>query len=82
MICLMVLCAMCLFYCQESFQGVKSWIRELREKGPRNIIIAIAGNKIDLEDQREVATAGRFYCIVTCCCLKALVESIITWILH
>ncbi|XP_067948067.1 ras-related protein Rab-22A-like [Watersipora subatra] len=41
---------------EESFRGVKSWIKELREKGPKSIVLAIAGNKIDLEDQREVST--------------------------
>jgi len=32
----------------------------LREKGPKNIVIAIAGNKIDLEDEREVDSEGQF----------------------
>ena len=39
---------------------MKSWIRELKEKGPKNIVIAIAGNKIDLEDEREVSSEGRW----------------------
>jgi len=48
---------------EETFKGVKSWIRELREKGPKNIVIAIAGNKIDLEDEREVSVEdAKQYC--------------------
>lgn len=48
------------YFLQESFKGVKSWIRELKEKGPKNIIVAIAGNKLDLEDEREVSTEGNY----------------------
>lgn len=40
-----------------SFEMVKTWVRELRSMGPQDIIIAIAGNKLDLEDSRQVATA-------------------------
>lgn len=37
-----------------TFSTLKSWIEELKNKGPKDIAIAIAGNKADLEDQREV----------------------------
>ncbi|GFO02733.1 ras-related protein rab-22a [Plakobranchus ocellatus] len=37
-----------------SFQAVKAWVQELQRHGPSRIIIAIAGNKCDLEDLREV----------------------------
>merc|ERR1712010_423867 len=35
-----------------TFQTLKNWVKELRQLGPENIVIAIAGNKCDLEDQR------------------------------
>ncbi|KAJ3603117.1 hypothetical protein NHX12_030861 [Muraenolepis orangiensis] len=39
---------------QESFQTLKNWVKELRQHGPPNIVVAIAGNKCDLSDAREV----------------------------
>lgn len=39
-----------------SFNDVDYWLKELREKGPQNIIIALAGNKSDLKQQRAVPT--------------------------
>lgn len=41
---------------EQSFQALKHWVKELRQFGPPNIILAIAGNKSDLEHQRQVAT--------------------------
>lgn len=41
---------------QESFNTLKMWIKELRDKGPENIVICVAGNKKDLEAQRRVDT--------------------------
>lgn len=41
---------------------MKSWIKELREKGPKNIVIAIAGNKVDLEEERQVEAEGNAVC--------------------
>ncbi|KAL8609213.1 Ras-related protein Rab-22A [Nucella lapillus] len=38
----------------KTFKSVKTWIQELRSFGPRDIVIAIAGNKCDLEELREV----------------------------
>ncbi|GFS35729.1 ras-related protein Rab-22A [Nephila pilipes] len=38
-----------------SFQSVKGWIRELQLHGPSNVIMAIAGNKADLSERREVS---------------------------
>ena len=40
---------------KESFKDVDYWLKDLREKGPENIIIALAGNKCDLP-QRNVNT--------------------------
>ena len=31
----------------ESFQSVKSWVKEVNQLGPKNIILAIVGNKHD-----------------------------------
>lgn len=39
-------------YLQESFQTLKNWVKELRQHGPPNIVVAIAGNKCDLSDAR------------------------------
>lgn len=33
---------------------MKNWVRELRQHGPPNIVVAIAGNKCDLIDVRKV----------------------------
>lgn len=39
---------------QESFQGAKTWIEELQRQGSADIVIGLAGNKMDLESKREV----------------------------
>jgi len=39
---------------QLTFQSVKGWIRELQLHGSSNVVMAIAGNKSDLEGRREV----------------------------
>lgn len=41
---------------QSSFHALKNWIKELTRYGPPDILIAIAGNKCDKADQREVHT--------------------------
>ena len=35
-----------------SFKTLKNWVEELKTKGPKDIAIAIAGNKADLEHLR------------------------------
>merc|ERR1712178_365924 len=40
----------------ESFEKVKMWVRELRKMVGDDIVIAIAGNKSDLERNRQVTT--------------------------
>ena len=35
-----------------TFNTLKTWVEELKSKGPKDIIIAIAGNKADLEELR------------------------------
>jgi len=39
---------------QESFQGAKTWIEELQRQGSADIVIGLAGNKMDLDSKREV----------------------------
>lgn len=43
------------YYLQATFEVLRDWIRELQKLGPPNIILAIAGNKCDLEENREVS---------------------------
>jgi small GTP-binding protein len=46
----------------QSFRKVKNWCKELQSYGPEDIVLVLAGNKVDLADQREVdaATAKRY----------------------
>lgn len=39
---------------QESFFNLRTWYLELAEKGPKNIILAVVGNKCDVRDQEQV----------------------------
>ncbi|GBG28366.1 Ras-related protein Rab-5A [Hondaea fermentalgiana] len=39
---------------RESYDGAKSWITELQRRGDPNVILALAGNKVDNEEQRQV----------------------------
>lgn len=38
----------------DSFSGAKSWVKELQRRGDPNVVIALAGNKADLENRRKV----------------------------
>jgi Ras-related protein Rab-21 len=38
----------------DSFAKVKSWVKELRKMVGEGIVIVIAGNKIDLDRERQV----------------------------
>lgn len=40
---------------KESFNGAKSWVKELQRRGDPNVVIALAGNKCDLEDNRQIS---------------------------
>ncbi|OAF71843.1 hypothetical protein A3Q56_00393 [Intoshia linei] len=40
----------------DSFERAKTWIEELHKQAATGIIIALCGNKNDLEDEREVET--------------------------
>lgn len=39
----------------KTYNTLKDWIAELRAQGPEDIVLAIAGNKSDLEDDRQVS---------------------------
>eukprot|EP00984_Skeletonema_dohrnii_P025622 scaffold14804_cov66-Skeletonema_dohrnii-CCMP3373.AAC.1 len=41
----------------DSFAGAKSWVKELQRRGDQNVVIAMAGNKADLEGRRKVEFA-------------------------
>ena len=41
----------------DSFTRAKQWVKELQQRGDANIVIALAGNKLDLADNRQVPTA-------------------------
>lgn len=38
----------------DSFAGAKSWVKELQRRGDPNVVIALAGNKADLDARRAV----------------------------
>jgi small GTP-binding protein len=38
----------------DSFERAKAWVKELQRQGNPNIVIALAGNKVDLADNRQV----------------------------
>lgn len=38
----------------DSFTGAKSWVKELQRRGDPNVVIALAGNKADLDTRRKV----------------------------
>ena len=39
---------------RDSFETMKRWVEELKVRAPPNIILALAGNKCDLESERAV----------------------------
>jgi len=39
---------------RDSFQRAKQWVKELQRQGNPNIVIALAGNKVDLSSKRKV----------------------------
>uniref|UniRef100_A0A7S0Q732 Uncharacterized protein n=1 Tax=Coccolithus braarudii TaxID=221442 RepID=A0A7S0Q732_9EUKA len=40
----------------ESFEGAKTWVKELKLYGQPNVVIALAANKCDMEEYRVVST--------------------------
>lgn len=41
---------------RDSYNGARSWVKELQKRGDANVVIAIAGNKRDMEAKRKVET--------------------------
>jgi len=41
-------------YYRDSFNGAKSWVKELQRRGDPNAVIALAGNKADLQSKRKI----------------------------
>jgi len=41
---------------RESFSTLKNWVKELGEHGPEDMLLAVVGNKSDLDLNRDVAT--------------------------
>mmetsp|Transcript_672 Transcript_672/g.974 ORF Transcript_672/g.974 Transcript_672/m.974 type:complete len:199 (-) Transcript_672:216-812(-) len=41
---------------QDSFVRAKNWVKELQRQGNPDIVIALAGNKVDLEEDRKITT--------------------------
>eukprot|EP01066_Platyproteum_vivax_P021060 Platyproteum_vivax@DN9036_c0_g1_i1.p1 len=46
----------------KSFEAVKYWVTELREKGPPGCVMAIASNKSDLQDKLVDPQEARAFC--------------------
>jgi len=47
---------------EESFRYMKNWVKELNKFGPKNIILAVAGNKLDLKEERKISyNEGKLY---------------------
>ena len=40
---------------RNSFQNVKSWIEDCKKQSPKTVFLVLIGNKVDLEDRREVS---------------------------
>ena len=43
---------------RESFDGAKSWVKELQRRGEPNCVIALAGNKADSPKERRAVDAA------------------------
>eukprot|EP00164_Ancoracysta_twista_P002042 GFYU01002690.1.p1 GENE.GFYU01002690.1~~GFYU01002690.1.p1 ORF type:complete len:204 (-),score=42.57 GFYU01002690.1:416-1027(-) len=44
-----------------SFKTLQNWVKELKQMGPSNILIAIAGNKSDLEEREVESEEAKAY---------------------
>lgn len=44
---------------RDSFEGAKSWVKELQRRGDPSVVIALAGNKADIKDGRVVDVSVR-----------------------
>ena len=50
-----------------SFEGAKSWVKELQKKGEPNVVIALAGNKSDSKERKVEAEEAAEYAKETGC---------------
>ena len=57
----------------DTFKRAQAWVKELRQQANQNIVIALAGNKADLAQQRIVETEVRPFFILHI--LKSKIES-------
>jgi small GTP-binding protein len=50
-------CAMIVYdiTCQETFKSIQSWIEDVKNQSPKTVLLILVGNKIDLEDKRQVS---------------------------
>jgi len=39
---------------RNSFEKAKDWVKELQQQGDPNVVVALVGNKVDMENQRKV----------------------------
>jgi GTPase SAR1 family protein len=46
-----------LFCTQDSFTGAKTWIEELQRQGSPDIVIGLAGNKLDLAQTKRAVSS-------------------------
>lgn len=47
----------------DSYNGAKQWVEEMKKESKSSVIVVLCGNKLDLEEQRTVASAEpRSYC--------------------
>jgi len=44
---------------QSSFDGAKTWVKELQRKAPPELVIAVVGNKCDLPDRKVSAEEAK-----------------------
>ena len=40
---------------KNSFQNIKSWIEDCKKQSPKTVLLILVGNKVDLEDKRQVS---------------------------
>lgn len=50
--------------CEDSFEKAINWVKELHKQSPNTEVIALVGNKIDLNDERTVQQEVSFILIV------------------
>lgn len=50
-------CAMIVYdvACGETFKSIQSWVEDVRNQSPKTVMLILVGNKIDLEEKRQVS---------------------------